>query len=48
MGEIQWNKSYMQLYRRGIEGVILELSLISCGFYLHKFYLKHSATVLAA
>ena len=47
-GEIKWNKGYKRLYRRGIEGVILELGLISCGFNLHKFHLKRSAILLAA
>ena len=47
-GEIKWNRGYKRLYRRGIEGVILEVGLISCGFNLHKFYLKRSVAQLAA
>lgn len=47
-GGIKWNREYKRLRRRGIEGVILELGLISCGFNLHKFYLKKSAVRLAA
>ena len=39
-GGIKWNKGYRRLRRRGIEGVILELGLISCGFNLHKYHLK--------
>jgi transposase len=39
-GGIKWNKGYKRLRRRGIEGVILELGLISCGFNLHKYHLK--------
>ena len=31
-----------------MEGVILELGLISCGFNLHKFYLKRASAQLAA
>ena len=47
-GGIKWNRQYKRLHRRGIEGVILELGLISCGFNLHKFYLKRSSAQLAA
>ena len=32
----------------GIEGVILELGLISCGFNLHKYHLKKMAAQEAA
>ena len=39
-GGIKWNKGYRRLRRRGIEGVILELGLISCGFNLYKYHLK--------
>ena len=42
-GEIKWNRGYKRLRRRGIEGVILELGLISCGFNLHKYHLKKMA-----
>lgn len=34
------NRAYKRLRRRWIEGVILELGSISCGFNLHKFHLK--------
>ena len=37
-----------RLRRRGIEGVILELGLISCGFNLHKYHLKKMAAQEAA
>ena len=33
-GWIKWKKGYKRLHRRGIEGVILELGLISCGLTL--------------
>ena len=47
-GGIKWNRGYKRLRRRGIEGVILELGLISCGFNLHKYHLKKTATQNAA
>lgn len=40
LGGIKWNRQYDRLRRRGIEGVILELGLISCGINLHKYHLK--------
>ena len=42
-GEIKWNRGYKRIRRRGIEGVILELGLISCGFNLHKYHTKRVA-----
>ena len=47
-GGIKWNRAYKRLRRRGMEGVILELGLISCGFNLHKFYLKRASAQLVA
>ena len=47
-GGIKWNRGYKRLRRRGIEGVILELGLISCGFNLHKYHLKKMAMQIAA
>ena len=47
-GGIKWNKGYKRLRRRGIEGVILELGLISCGFNLHKYHLKKLSMEKAA
>lgn len=47
-GGIKWNREYKRLRRRGMEGVILELGLISCGFNLHKFYLKRVPVEFAA
>ena len=47
-GGIKWNKGYKRLRRRGIEGVILELGLISCGFNLYKYHLKKLAVQKAA
>ena len=37
---IKWNREYKRARRRGLKGVIFELSLISCGFNLHKYHLK--------
>uniref|UniRef100_UPI00056920DF transposase n=5 Tax=Anaerovorax odorimutans TaxID=109327 RepID=UPI00056920DF len=36
-GIIKWNRSYKRLFRRGLKGVILELTLISCGYNLYKY-----------
>ena len=47
-GEIKWNRGYKRIRRRGIEGVILELGLISCGFNLHKYHAKRMALQKAA
>lgn len=47
-GGIKWNRGYRRLRRRGIEGVILELGLISCGFNLHKYHAKRMALQKAA
>ena len=47
-GEIKWNRGYTRLRRRGINGVILEVGLISCGFNLHKYHLKKLAAQKAA
>ncbi len=42
-GEIKWNRSYTRARRRGLDGLIFEISLIACGFNLHKFHLKKAA-----
>ena len=47
-GGIKWNRGYKRLRRRGIEGVVLELGLISCGFNLHKYHLKRMTAQRAA
>lgn len=39
-GVLKWNKSYKRLFRRGEKSVILELTLISCGFNLYKYHNK--------
>ena len=47
-GAIKWNKAYQRIRRRGLKSVILEISMISCGFNLHKYHLKSLAPQLAA
>ena len=37
---LKWDKSYKRLFRRGEKNVILELTLISCGFNLYKYHNK--------
>ena len=39
-GIIKWDRSYKRLFRRGKKSVILELTLISCGFNLYKYHNK--------
>ena len=39
-GIIKWDRSYKRLFRRGKENVILELTLISCGYNLYKYHNK--------
>lgn len=47
-GIIKWNRAYQRIRRRSLKSVILEISMISCGFNLHKYYLKTQARQLAA
>jgi len=47
-GTIKWNREYKRARRRGIKGVILEISMISCGFNLHKYHLKQLMQQCAA
>ncbi len=47
-GAIKWNRAYTRARRRGIEGLIFEISLISCGFNLHKYHLKKQTAKIAA
>lgn len=39
-GIIKWDKSYKRLHRKGIESVLLEFTLIACGFNLYKYHNK--------
>lgn len=47
-GVIKWDKSYKRLFRRGEKNVILELTLISCGYNLYKHHKKKQRKELAA
>ena len=47
-GTIKWNRAYKRARRKGLKGVILEISMISCGFNLHKYHLKKQIKQLAA
>lgn len=39
-GIIKWDRSYKRLFRRGEKAVILEFTLISCGYNLYKYHNK--------
>ncbi len=39
-GVMKWDRSYKRVFRRGLESVILEFYLISCGFNLYKYHKK--------
>lgn len=39
-GNIKWNRDYKRAVRRGLEAVVLEFSLVSIGFNLHKYHLN--------
>ena len=47
-GIIKWNRSYKRLFRRGLDNVILELTLISCGYNLYKYNNKLNREMLVA
>ena len=47
-GTIKWNKAYTRARRRGLKGMNFEIAVISCGFNLHKYYLKQLSRRLAA
>ena len=47
-GGVKWNRGYTRMRRRGMEGVLLELGLIFCGFNLYKYHLKRRRASLAA
>ena len=42
-GEIKANRGYERFRRRGINKVIWEIAMISCGFNLHKYHLSKLA-----
>ena len=37
-GTTKWNRAYTRAHRRGSDRLLLEISMISCGFNLHKFF----------
>jgi hypothetical protein len=39
-GIIKWDRSYKRLFRKGEKSVILEFTLISCGYNLYKYHNK--------
>ena len=47
-GTIKWNRAYTRARRRGLNGLILEMAMISCGFNLHKFHLKKLQSQMAS
>ena len=47
-GIVKWNRSYKRFFRRGKENVILEFTLISCGYNLYKYHNKKNRQLLAA
>lgn len=47
-GTIKWNRAYTRARRRGLNSIILEITMISCGFNLHKYHLKRTARSIAA
>ena len=47
-GTIKWNRTYKRLFRRGEKAVLLEFTLISCGFNLYKYHNKKSRLIRAA
>ena len=47
-GIIKWDRSYKRLFRRGEKSVILEFTLISCGFNLYKYHNKRKRLLKSA
>ena len=47
-GIIKWDRSYKRLHRRGEKSVLLELTLISCGYNLYKYHNKKKRQPIAA
>ena len=47
-GVIKWDRSYRRLFRRGGKAVILEFTLISCGYNLYKYHNKRNRIQLTA
>lgn len=47
-GITKWNRRYKRAFRRGLESVILEFSLVFCGFNLYKYHNKKRKGALRA
>ena len=47
-GIIKWDRSYRRAYRRGYENIILEFTLIACGFNLYKYHNRKKRSENAA
>lgn len=47
-GIIKWDRTYKRLFRRGKKSVILEFTLIACGFNLYKYHNKKQRLLKAA
>jgi len=47
-GVIKWDRTYKRLFRRGEKAVLLEFTLISCGFNLYKYHNKINRQAKAA
>ena len=47
-GTIKWNRTYKRLFRRSEKAVLLEFTLISCGFNLYKYHNKKVRQIRAA
>ena len=47
-GIIKWDRSYKRLFRRGLENVNLELTLIACAFNLYKYHNKRNRLKMIA
>ena len=47
-GILKWDRSYKRLFRRGEKAVILEFTLISCGFNLYKYHNKKQRLLKSA
>ena len=45
-GIIKWNRSYKRLFRRGLDNVIFDLTLIFCGYNLYKYNNKLNREML--
>lgn len=47
-GIIKWDRSYKRMFRRGLENVNLELTLIACAFNLYKYHNKRNRIQMIA